>query len=102
MSSLLLSSQSFFHSISLSIVQLVHNASDYACTGRYQVQASAMFLNELSISLSLPLPMPHLISSLILVCTIMHSDSVTVVPSSSARWNSNHLDFQGWITQQAV
>ena len=28
-------------------------ASDYACMGRYPVQASAMFLNELSISPSL-------------------------------------------------
>ena len=38
-----------------SIAQLI-KTSDYACTGRYPVQASAMFLNELSISLSLQLP----------------------------------------------
>ena len=37
-----------------SIAQLI-KASDYACTGRYPVQALAMFLSELSISLYLPL-----------------------------------------------
>ena len=34
-----------------SLAQLI-KASEYACTGRYPVQASAMFLNELIISLS--------------------------------------------------
>ena len=35
-----------------SIAQLI-KASEYACTGRYPVQALAVFLNELIISLSL-------------------------------------------------
>ena len=35
-----------------SIAQLI-KASEYVCTGRYPVQASAVFLNELIISLSL-------------------------------------------------
>ena len=35
-----------------SIAQLI-KASDYACTGRYPIQARVVFLNELSISLSL-------------------------------------------------
>ena len=35
-----------------SIAQLI-KASEYACTDRYTVQASAMFLNELIISLNL-------------------------------------------------
>ena len=39
-------------SLTPSIAQLI-KASDVACTGRYPVQALAMFLNELSISFSL-------------------------------------------------
>ena len=35
-----------------SIAQLI-KTSEYVCTGRYPVQASAVFLNELIISLSL-------------------------------------------------
>ena len=37
-----------------SIAQLI-KTSEYVCTGRYPVQASAVFLNELIISLSLSL-----------------------------------------------
>ena len=42
----------YFSLVMTSIVQLI-KASEYACnTGRYPVQASDMFLNDLSISLS--------------------------------------------------
>ena len=50
-----------FLSLSLSLTSIAQliKASDYACTGRYPVQTSAIFLNEFSISLSLVFSPSH-------------------------------------------
>ena len=68
--------------------------SEYVCTGRYSVQASAMFLNELIISLNLFLSI-----SLNLFLSISFSQSLSISFSQSLSLSlslSAHLCMMDW------
>ena len=78
-----------------SIAQLI-KASEYSCTGRYPVQALAMFLNELSISLSLSL-LPSLSYSLSSISPSWYTFVSISLSSLSLPLFSLYISFNPWI-----